>query len=674
VSDTLTTGQSVRLDAWRSVFERTNRIISERPIAVRIVSDVPAGMEDVPGWSDGETVHYNGPVVLDMLRANDPVSAVLRLKGLNYHELSHVLYTPRLTDELPKRILDKAKESNDRTWWYAFNALEDQRIESMFSATYGPSRRYFEAAILEWLVKEGNAEAAILTYGRKYLPARIRVKAGRVFIKKHGADLYAEFQKVIDAYLGVRLPTETVKALKLVQQYHALIQRMMAAQQARLPNLPVRDNGCGGQGLPQKGDEGVVRKGRLVAKAAQEATDRAQKQAAQAAQADAEAEAELDQEGAGGGEGDMPDPDASSGDGSGQGDQSGDQGTGSGSGQGQGNQGNDTGDGGSQGGDAQGDGGQGAGSTGSVQHDAKAQSEKADEKSLEQQMRDLLDEASEGLEDMHYDDDILDDVDNVLDAVKAILQDGKGDAEGRRVNRQVSRDADESDNRAVRKVVQTLMRIRQDMEPAIVRRVLSGRVDPRRVLARRPNEVDVFTRYDEGAEDATGIEAVVLVDVSGSMSSRADEASTAMWAIKRAMDKLEIRCTVLVFDTDHQVLFQPGDKAPAGGIPVVNTGGGTDPTSALQQAHKILLKSNAPNKVLISVTDGQWSGRSEVAKTVLRAVHEMGGVSLLLGLDEAVERYGTHYHQHHHDLQSVRDLPKAVLKLVAAIMRSASRI
>ena len=687
--------QTVRLDAWRSVFEKTNRIISGRPVTIRIVPEnhIPSGMENTPGWSDGLVVHFNGPMVAELVASKDKMGAVLALKGLNYHELCHILYTPRMSDELPRRVVQRAKDNNDPTWWYAMNALEDQRIETWFTASYGAARRYFEAAVLQWLVKYGNAEAAILIYGRKYLPAKLRVKAGRVFVKKHGQPLYDEFKRVIDAYLGVALPTETVKALRLVTEYHDLLQRLQKS--APLPSLPVEDNGCSGsRGMPDKGDSDVIRQGRVLVRESKDARDAAVREVGRANKADADYEAQQEQDGQGGqgeqgeqdpqqgqdkpapgAEGDGPDGPNAAGPGTGDGLQPGEPGTGTpGSGD-PGDQpgciggvyvpGQDGQDGDSLGG-IPGSGG-GAG-TDSIEHHVEAPEERA----LIEAMGDLLDEARGGLDEIQNDPTIQSDVGKVLDAVKAVQQNGEYGAKGSLARRNTTVSAEPADNLAVRKVHQVLKQIRIDTEPQTERRQVRGRIDARRLLTRRPNEVDVFTQWDEGSEDLTGVEAVVLLDVSGSMGPSARQASASVWALKRAFDKLEIRATVLTYDTSHAVMWQPGEKAKAQ-IPVINTGGGTDPTTALRQAMLVLRKSHEPNKVLVSVTDGQWAGDDRDQAAMMRNMHQVGVVSMLLGLDGALRSYGRHHHMEGHDLQSVSELPKAVLKLVTRIMRGASQ-
>ena len=55
--------------------------------------------------------------------------SVANLRGLNFHELSHILYTPRQGSE----IVTWVKEND---LFKAFNALEDQRIETLFTSRF----------------------------------------------------------------------------------------------------------------------------------------------------------------------------------------------------------------------------------------------------------------------------------------------------------------------------------------------------------------------------------------------------------------------------------------------------------------------------------------------------------------------------------------------------------
>lgn len=644
--------RSVRLDAWRATFEKTNRIMSGKGVRVQIVprhAVEGSAMEKIAGWSDGTTINFNGPMVEDMLNTRDTLGAVLRLKGLNYHELCHVLYTPRMTEELPKKVVAESSTSGDPQWWYAFNALEDQRIETWFTTSYGPSSRYFEASVLQWLITDGNAEVAVLLHGRKYLSPKIRVQAEAVFAKKYAAvepTLLDEFKVVIDEYLTVVLPYDSVRAFSLVQKYYRLLKRMQTAHGAPLPKLPIEDNGvCDGAGSGANSAT-TAKTGRVSANEAKEAVKATKKAIAKAKKDDKDAEQD-----ASGGEGDTDTGQSAEGKSEGSG-----EGTG---GSANPNESGDDGDGAGAS-ESQSSGGSGASATGA--------SGGAQEKSVADMMRDLVDEARDQTQDIREDESIQEDVKRTMDAVKSVINNGKQDASGESLKKRGSTDPEVEALVAQRRIRKILTRIRTEVEPQVLRRQESGRLDIRRLLHRRPNETDIFTAYDEGMEDETGMEVVVLLDISGSMQGTIDEASVAVWTLKRAFDALAIRCTVLAFDTDHYVIYQPGEKAKSK-VSMLATMGGTDPTSALGQAQRIFSKSHAPSKMLVTITDGAWQGNDTQIRSLLRAMHANEVSSMLLGLGNAFGYYGKHDHHIGHDLTSISDMPRAVTKVVSAMMR-----
>lgn len=660
-----TTHDIIRLDAWRSVFERSNRILTGERVTVQIVPDeeVPHGMDEVAAWSDGADIKFNGQMVREMLRANDKLGAVLRLKGLNYHELCHVLYTPRHNDELVKKVVNMAETSGDPTWWYAFNALEDQRIETWFTANYGVARRYFEATVLEWIIKNGTAESAVLIHGRKYLDPKIRVKAAKVFKKKHGEDLLNEFKTVIDDYLTVVLPTDSIRAYRLIEQYRDLLLKVQSTS-GGLPVLIIMDNGATSPQNPHSCGA-TVKVGRVKVKQARADRDKATEMIEDAIDADIDAEAELEAQagkagqggtkveadevdfegtpqGAGQADGDGDSPD-SSGDGSGKGD-----------------------------GESQQSEGSGIGTSGTADHTTTPGDTSGDtsgDSSLKDDLDDFVDEAYDGMDDVLGDEDLQEDAAAALDAVRAAVNNGRMNAAGANA-RTGHFPPDDHTLLAVRKVHDTLLRIRQEAEPETLRQQVQGRLDPRRYIVRKRHETDIFKSWEPGAEEEVGVEAVILCDVSGSMmGDTLRNASKSLWALKRAFDKLDIRTTILMFDTQHTVLYQPHEMARGDQIPDLRPGGGTDPTTALEQAQRILMKSQASNKVLITITDGGWGGREHDYTRRMKSMHKVGIVTMLLGLDEAVDSYGKHGHAIGHDLDSILQLPKVALKLVVEIMR-----
>lgn len=673
----LLTQERIRLDAWRSVFEKTNRIVSEKPVTVRVSDSAPSGYDKVPGWSDGEAITFNGPVVLDMLRSRDAVSAVLRLKGLNYHELSHVLFTPRDTDDLVKRIKAK-QEAEGGMWWYAFNALEDQRIETMFSTMFGTSRRYFEATVLEWIVWEGTAQSALLLYGRKYLSSRIRVQVGRAFKKQHGKDVYDEVKDIIDQYICVTLPKDTNRAWALIMRYHDVLVKIK--QSHNLPVLVIQDNGTSGdpQAPCQHGDASqgrqvvVAKRGAPMGKRQSSDVSEAVKKAVRdASKADAKAEqakeAEIAENGAGATPIDKkPEGNVEAEAGGGEGDQQAAGGEGPSEGGMQAEGSSDTSTDG-EGGLSDAAGGTGAGSEG-TKADGEWTESQSTERSAEEEFRDLMDDAREHLEDLESDEGLMKDVQGTLDAVKAAEQNGRMNADGVAKNAG-HRKSQPVEVTASRKVQNVLTRIRSEAEPENLRRQVSGRLDIRRYITRQNQEIDVFNQWDEGSEEETGVEAVLLMDTSGSAGSYIEMASAAVWALKRAFDRLDIRTTVMAFDTSYTVVYQPSEKARPSDVPLMRASGGTAPLGALQQANLILTKSQETNKVLITVTDGSWSINDEDEARVMRSIHRAGTTSLLLGMASAHQRFGKHRHNDGYDLESIDQLPLAAMKLVGSLMK-----
>jgi hypothetical protein len=107
--------------------------------------------------------------------------------------------------------------------------------------------------------------------------------------------------------------------------------------------------------------------------------------------------------------------------------------------------------------------------------------------------------------------------------------------------------------------------------------------------------------------DAADFEVCLLVDVSGSMGRFIGRLGEAIWAMRHAVDDLDGRMTVIAFESGpHQILAKPGDARPDERMFVPRATGGTEPTTALQEAWRVLGESNASNVMLCILTDGAW--------------------------------------------------------------------
>jgi hypothetical protein len=158
-----------------------------------------------------------------------------------------------------------------------------------------------------------------------------------------------------------------------------------------------------------------------------------------------------------------------------------------------------------------------------------------------------------------------------------------------------------------RKFAKELQRLRDDSEPTWQRETPTGRLNVQRVI--RGCEIDQsFDRWDEG-DDGCDIEAVILVDRSGSMSSQQNDkkASIACWTIKRALEHIQAPVTVYAFDDQAEVAYTRNEQAHKTEYKFIYGNGGTEPYPTLLAAEQLLMASRKKNKMLFVVTDGVFN-------------------------------------------------------------------
>ncbi len=175
----------------------------------------------------------------------------------------------------------------------------------------------------------------------------------------------------------------------------------------------------------------------------------------------------------------------------------------------------------------------------------------------------------------------------------------------------------------------------------------------------------------ELSEEEAGVEVCILIDQSSSMMGSMGKVSEVLWTIKRSFDELEFRTTVLGFDTSHYILFQPSDVAPRGYQPVFGCDGGTDPHSALQQAHAVLSRTHMPNRALFIITDGQWQGTgARSSEGLIRSLRkDLEVYTCLLGLNGAVSYFGDHECEVAKDILTIEELIPLAKEFVVRTMQ-----
>jgi len=157
-----------------------------------------------------------------------------------------------------------------------------------------------------------------------------------------------------------------------------------------------------------------------------------------------------------------------------------------------------------------------------------------------------------------------------------------------------------------RRFAKELERLRDECEPMWHREESSGRLNVQRTI--RGCEIDeAFDRWDEG-NDGADVEAVILVDRSGSMGSDANDrnASIACWTIKRALESIGAPVTVYAFDDKAELAYARTELANKTHFKFIYGNGGTNPYSTLLAAEQLLLSSRKKNKMLFIVTDGAF--------------------------------------------------------------------
>ena len=650
--------RSAMIDGARQISEKTVRILSRRPIGVVLPDNLPLALEQFPAWTDGQTIYLNRQKLDDILadlmqRSADLSRWVVTFKGAVYHEMSHTLYTPRSDDDIQvwAREQDRlAMGSSEHRM--AFNMLEDQRIEMMFSTIYRPAARYFEAAVLTWVMSNPAAlsSAHLLTYGRKFLNLKVRKAARDAFLKAYGQTLLDELEDIIDSYLQVVYPTDSLKARSLITRFVALLKAVQPPQSVLEICADNSPHQHAGNGSPQ------MTEGRSPRKDDQKsARERVKDQIA-----DDPIEEDLD-----------PDDDMDDTDASGAGDADGDDGEDA----------DDDGDAQSgNGGDADGDDESPSKGKGKAEGTAQSSTPGDGTGSASQEVskgtpsQQALEEALDGavrdaITNVYDDAQVQQDVSTTLDTIKSLI-DGEHDATGNLASS--SPEALPAEAAAVKNAVRnSFRRIQYDLEPFWQKKSFSGKVDLARIATRKPTEFNVFRRWHPGMEEEVGCEIVLCVDLSGSMHSKLKQLSMALWALKRAFDDLDFRTTVIGFSTKHYVIYKASDRVPYDVLPVFHAHDNTDPSSALAEAYEVLSHSTKPNKVLITLTDGEW-GEHANSEAVIRTMNANGYVTMLLGLDHAVEYYGNHEHSIAADMEHVNDLPKIVRDLVERIIATAT--
>jgi hypothetical protein len=233
-----------------------------------------------------------------------------------------------------------------------------------------------------------------------------------------------------------------------------------------------------------------------------------------------------------------------------------------------------------------------------------------------------------------------------------------------------------------RKFARELERLRDECEPAWHKEEASGRLNVQRVI--RGCEIDeAFDRWDEGT-DGADIEAVILVDRSGSMSGGNDaQASIASWTIKRALESIGGLVTVYAFDDQTEMAYRREEHADRTNYKFIYGNGGTNPYASLLASEQLLMSSRKKNKMLFMITDGVFD--EDKNDEVINRISKRGiltTMTLIMAdreMDWYKERYGYTDNKFSHGVdifgrvQNGRDLLPFAKSVVTGAIRKRGR-
>jgi von Willebrand factor type A domain len=541
-----------RLVRFTQFMGRVNSAFTFRKVTVR-VENSPI---EAPAYSGASQVTFNSRLLGDLSTPKE----IAGIKGLDLHEVSHILYTPREGSD----IFEFVRENK---LFMAYNALEDQRIETLFTSKYPSTIDWFTATILIHFVD--NKKAFITSYpllrGRRYLPTELRAKSRNAYPHQDQID---EISQIIDEYRLLIFPVDTEKGKDLIRRFNDLLPKDVGGHggeggegegeegeqgtnTGRTINVRIKDP-FGHSDRPHEGIESDVNSRPVNPKKQERDRKNAQ---------DRDYEDDVDLAN------DLKDLDVeiNPATGSDAGDEAGDE--------------------------------------------------------IDTMMSDLLDE-------ILNDKDVASEINDILRQISGLPSLATNSSTEPAKAHYGSITPDANTFQASLAFGRELERIRADFDPAWEKYESQGRLHAHRYL--RGDDLDtVFDRWIEGKDDVTEIECVILLDNSGSMSgSKATNSYRAMYAIKRAFDRINANCTVITFNDDVSTLYRASDKAGAT-IRDARTGGGTVPDKAIQYATKLLAETEKPIRIFFAITDGEWSGQTDLNHEAINRLSRAGVLTAL---------------------------------------------
>jgi hypothetical protein len=197
----------LRASATKYVLEKTDRILNRNDVRVEIrdSQSVPA-----PAFTNGEliTINSNYEPLKSSLSTGFSTKSMLLVTALNYHELAHCMFMPRLDTKLVKDIQHAGA-------FFSFNILQDQIDETRFVQLYEPAKNYFTAVVAYYMMKDESYLRSnyVLVSGRLFIPKRLREKFKENFDRP---EIIPDLDALIAEYKTLSYPDDQQRMYEIV--------------------------------------------------------------------------------------------------------------------------------------------------------------------------------------------------------------------------------------------------------------------------------------------------------------------------------------------------------------------------------------------------------------------------------------------------------------------------
>lgn len=183
------------------------------------------------------------------------------------------------------------------------------------------------------------------------------------------------------------------------------------------------------------------------------------------------------------------------------------------------------------------------------------------------------------------------------------------------------------------RIGQTLDGLKHDVDPYWERNTDHGRLRVE-ALVRDPDTDTPFDLWHEGNEEDASYAIAVSFDISSSMPpGDVDTLCRIAWVIKHVSDKAQMPCYVSMYESEMSDVYVAEETADFRTYKKYTPQGGTRPAKSIFNAHSFLANATQPNKLFLMMTDGGWSltppEKQEVAKNIGQ-LNKMGALTSLI--------------------------------------------